>query len=400
MRITLFFLLLSFCSFSQTWTTQSIGGSATVSTSPTSQFVIDEYRNALWLISDSTASVIENDGTLHNFTSSDLESSSAGGNMKFTFTSDHVYYSIKEVGLRTFDSYSPQFVIGLTEINDLFTDLDTVFMVTNSVLQSYHPVTGQVNCLVTSYDGNARKNGNTYINFGTAAYAVGPFTSVTLLADPTYLISPMNNFTFSRFTDSIYIAQETGISLAHEAQVYDTITTNNTINMPSDNVLDIRFDMNNNVWGIFGDALGSPFAIARLDGTNWIDIYTGLTSPINFSNFQGLEFDTLNNLWVAETFKLHTLNSPNTPEWLGSTDLLPENLSVFPNPARNVLNIDSEMGIRLIEILSPIGKIVLAENSAPTSLKTLDVSELSRGLYIARITLENTVQYSLKWQKK
>jgi len=105
-------------------------------------------------------------------------------------------------------------------------------------------------------------------------------------------------------------------------------------------------------------------------------------------------------LWVAETFKLHTLNSPNTPDWLGSTDLLPENLSVFPNPARNVLNIDSEIGIRLIEILSPIGKIVLAENSAPTSLKTLDVSELSRGLYIARITLENTVQYSLKWQKK
>ncbi len=399
MKLVILFLAISFDSASQIWLTQSIGGSSAVVTSPTSQFVIDEHRNSIWLISDSTASVIENDGTLYNFSTTDLESSMTGGNMKFAFSSDHIYYSIKNVGLKTFDAYSPQFVFGLADIRELFSDLDTVFMVTDNVLQYYHPATGAVNTFVTSSNGNARKNGHTYIDFGSAAYAVGPFSAVTLTADPTYLTSPMNDFTFSRFTDSIYVGQETGISMAYQEQVYDTITQNNTTNMPSANVLDIRFDMNNDLWGIFGDPTGQPFAIAMLSATNWINSYTNVNSPINFSNFQGLEFDTFNNLWVAETFKLHTLNSATTPGWLNTIALTKSKINLFPNPTQEFLSFESENPIAKIELMDLSGKILYFSQKNLSINPSIDVSKIQAGMYLAIIHLQNDSVQSIKWQK-
>ncbi|MFT5859884.1 MAG: hypothetical protein ACI865_001990 [Flavobacteriaceae bacterium] len=400
MKLLILFLIISPSAITQTWVTQNLGNFSAVSTSPTNQFVIDEHRNAIWLISDSTASVIENDGSVYNFSTTELETNVGTGNLHFEFTSDHIYYSIRQVGLKSFDGYLPSFLFGLADIRELFTDLDTVCMVTDNVLHLYHPTTGAINTEVISSSGNVRKSGHTYIDFGSAAYAIGPFTSVTLTADPTYLPSPMNDFTFERETDTVYVTQQTGISLAYEEQVFDTITPNNTTNMPSENVLDVRFDMNNNLWGIFGDPLNVPFAIARLNGANWMNIYTTANTPINFGNFQGLEFDTLNNLWVAETSRLHTLNSPTTPEWIGIEELTNAQFIVSPNPGREKLNIVSELPMNQVDIIELSGKNVNSETISPSTSYSINASQIQTGTYILRVHFESGSNHSSLWMKE
>jgi hypothetical protein len=400
MKLIILFLISAPSVFSQTWVTQNLGGFSAVSNSPTNQFVIDEHRNAIWLVSDSTASVIENDGSVFNFSTSDLETNVGTGNLHFEFASNHIYYSVRQVGLKSFDGYLPAFLFGLADIRELFTDLDTVCMVTDNVLHLYHPTTGDINTQTTSSFGNVRKNSHTYINFGSAAYAIGPFTSITLTADPTYLSSPMNNFTFERETDTLYVAQQTGISIAFQEQVFDTLTPNNTTNMPSQNVLDVRFDMNNNLWGIFGDGLNVPIAIARLNGSNWINVYTTVNTPINFENFKGLEFDTLNNLWVAETFKLHTLNSPTTPYWISLEELKNPLFIVSPNPVRDLLNIGSKTRMNRFDIIDLAGKIVNSETIYPTTSFSISAAHVQTGTYILRVHFEDGGTHSNLWMKE
>jgi len=400
MRLFILFLLIVPSVTAQTWITQNLGVFSAVATSPTSQFVIDEHRNAIWLVSDTTASVIENDGAVRNFNTTDLETNVGTGNLQFGFTSEHIFYSIRQVGLKTFDAYSPAFIFGLADIRELFSDLDTICMVTDNVLHIYHTTTGDINTETSSSSGNVRKNGHTYIDFGSAAYAIGPFTSVTLTADPTYLSSPMHDFTFERETDSLFVAQKTGISLAYQEQVFDTITQNNTTNMPSENVLDVRFDMNNDVWGVFGDASDVPIAIARLNGSNWMNIYTSANTPINFGDFQGLEFDTLNNIWVAETYKLHTTISPTTPPWIGVEEQTTSFFQVSPKTGRDKVDVSSENFISQIDIIDLTGKIIYTEGIAPVNFWTINTSSLQSGSYVIRVHFENYWSHSSLWIKE
>src|SRR5690606_10837937 len=93
------------------------------------------------------------------------------------------------------------------------------------------------------------------------------------------------------------------------------------------------------LWAIFGDSSDEPIGIAKLEGTNWVD-YTA-NCPVDFSNFLGMEIDTLGNVWLADDQALHTLLGPNSPAWLS----LAENnlaLQVYPNPASNLIHIDAE----------------------------------------------------------
>jgi hypothetical protein len=109
--------------------------------------------------------------------------------------------------------------------------------------------------------------------------------------------------------------------------------------MLSPNVLEMEFDHEDKLWAIFGDVNDDPIGIAKLDGTNWID-YTA-NCPVDFSNFLGMEIDTLGNVWLADNDALHTLLGPNSPSWLS----LEENswsFKVYPNPAQDLIHIEVE----------------------------------------------------------
>jgi hypothetical protein len=185
---------------------------------------------------------------------------------------------------------------------------------------------------------------------------------------------------------------------AYYYDILDTITPNNTINMPSPNVLEIEFDDKDSLWAVFGDVNDTPFALAKLEGNTWTNRFYNSNSPIDFSNFYGLEIDTLGNLWVADLNYLHTFLTPNSPAWLGLHDNGKTNpFNLFPNPAKTSFTISgfspSFLGEKAtLKDLS--GKIVMEFLLNQLNQK-VDVSQLRKGIYLLQIG-ESTEKISIE----
>lgn len=69
---------------------------------------------------------------------------------------------------------------------------------------------------------------------------------------------------------------------------------------------------------------------------------------------------------------------------LATTDLVNKNLVIAPNPVKEVLNVNFNKDIKSIEILDLLGRTVASEEKS-----TIDLKHLSKGNYIAKITLKD-----------
>ncbi|WNH10590.1 T9SS type A sorting domain-containing protein [Thalassobellus suaedae] len=77
-----------------------------------------------------------------------------------------------------------------------------------------------------------------------------------------------------------------------------------------------------------------------------------------------------------------------------STDKTVKNalsIKLYPNPVKNVLNIDTNLEVSKISIYDLLGRVVMPNISLNNS-KSINVSSLSSGAYILHATLENKVQ--------
>lgn len=78
-----------------------------------------------------------------------------------------------------------------------------------------------------------------------------------------------------------------------------------------------------------------------------------------------------------------------------SVELQPIDISVFPNPADNSLNVqlpgdlDANVDVRLMDVM---GRVVLVEQNNRAGLFTFDVSKLHSGLYVVELNVEGQIQ--------
>ena len=129
----------------------------------------------------------------------------------------------------------------------------------------------------------------------------------------------------------------------------------------------------------------------------------------------------------VKTFNL-TVIAPNTPgvyqtnwgmlqegnTWFGDTLMLPitvtlatginsnnidNNISIYPNPASSMLNIDSENIFTTIEVYNVSGQLILEKTTANTNKYLLDIKQLEKGFYILKVYSKNAVK-SFKFTKK
>lgn len=66
-------------------------------------------------------------------------------------------------------------------------------------------------------------------------------------------------------------------------------------------------------------------------------------------------------------------------------DLTKDNINIYPNPASEIINIESEYQISYIEIIDYLGKIIIKTDN----YKTLNINELNKGMYSINIYTEN-----------
>lgn len=101
---------------------------------------------------------------------------------------------------------------------------------------------------------------------------------------------------------------------------------------------------------------------------------------------------TSNNKFL--TFPIQNSASPKlyiatfVGENLSTIDKGLSSLEIYPNPTSDILNIQTEQKISKIEILDTSGKL-LKSNSG--SGKTINVSNLSKGIYLIKIYADKNI---------
>lgn len=380
----------------QTW--QSIPRSGTFETAPFKAFKINPYTNDIWIINDTKVAVIEDNGNIQVFTNAELGPLWDNDNIQFAFTPTEIYYNITLYGLHSFTGFTSNVLEpGFENYLTISSNLDTIYVTMKDLAgfkKYYNGITESYSTNFTEIDA---KNSFVYGNNGGSGiyqYFQSTDSFSPLMLDPDYLYCLYNDTKFSRNTDTFFVGSVQGISYAYNYDFLDTITPNNTFNMPSSNVLELEFDHLDSLWAVFGDVNGDPFAIAKLEGDTWTNIFDAGNSPIDFSSFLGLEIDTLGNLWVADGVYLHTLLTPNSPDWLGLNENNPKpNISIYPNPTSQNLTISSTALINHIEIIDLFGRSILVLNDINTLETTLDISKYSNGNYIVKVSTNTNTEY-------
>lgn len=377
--VTILLVFLYFGSYAQTW--KSINKLDTYKTNPYFQFAINPYTNDIWMVGLGNGgvnqlAVIENDGDIEIFPRTMNPAFLWGSDLAIAFTPNHVYYAHDNYGLFTFDNYTPELKLGFTDYSGkLRSNSDTVYILlvdVSSILRhvkfdgtiSFYTDRNSYNLVAKNEFLYAERSSNTTIVYYTDA--TNNFTY--LFPDPEYLGGQYNEMKFTRNTDTLFVAGKLGISKVYNYDVFDTITPNNTINMPSPNVLEMEWDMEDNLWAVFGDASDAPFAIAKLENDTWTNYFDANNSPIDFTSFNGLEIDTLSNIWVSDEDALHTLLTPNSPAWLGTNELeLNSSFEVYPNPSNGSFTIATKeiQIVSEIEIVDLMGRTVHQQSFQP-----------------------------------
>jgi hypothetical protein len=407
LRNLVFFAILfpSFFSYSQWISIQKSINS--YQWSPTNQFVINPFTNHIWFVRDNGAVLLDNNGTFSKFSTTELGDLYTGIKLKFTFTPTHTYYCKNSYGLFSFDNNISQskFVFN-NYLGKAYSDSESVFILgvnpTGNYVE-YNPL--YIDVTDRTAQNMAVKNGYTYVDFGsgsTIAYypTIGMNNFLFIHNDNDYVGGNYNEMKFSRHSDTLFVAGKKGISKAYNYDFFDTITPNNSTNMPSANVLEIEFDHNDSLWAVFGDINDVPFAIAKLEGYTWTNHIDANNSPIDFTAFFGLEIDTLGNLWVADDNALHTLLTPNSPAWLNTpeiSDII--QLEVFPNPFKDVITIRSDSkSIKSIEMTDVNGRIIYEKyvNSISFDIQTAQWEE---GIYFLKCQFEDGTEHLMKVTK-
>lgn len=373
---------------------------------PYQNFKVNPYDNTIWFASQTKIFRLSSDGQFTDFNASNepmLQGYYAFEDI--AFTPSRTVLVDQYFGLINYDGNSwstiPNGVNGIK----LSSDLDTIWCA--RINENYSVIHPQDVQLGNSSDLRRieSKNGNhwasTSISQGGLSYFQSGLplmynadTIPFMLENQTYL------FKFSRFSDTLYKSGDLGIALAVGNSFVDTITPNNTINMPADLIVkEFEIDKNNNIWAVFGEfgILNPPKKIGFLNRNlkTWT-IYDDQNTPIVFTDGVGIELDTLGNLWVVNKQLLHVFTTGIEPAWLGTSELANDNSSIviYPNPTKNELHIQNNgLNVELIEILDINGNLLMSL----TSLENISVENLDAGLYFVLVKFDkgNIVQQKL-----
>ncbi len=120
------------------------------------------------------------------------------------------------------------------------------------------------------------------------------------------------------------------------------------------------------VYDAYGDGINSGY------GAGYIKVFDNNSNQIVYSNGQ---FDSQFNYYI-------NANYPSSIE-----ENLDE-LSIYPNPADNLLNIQSSTQIQSVEILNIQGQLIIKEGN----VNQINVSSLTNGVYMIRIATNNGVK--------
>lgn len=413
--ITAFLVILTpLLSLSQDWVTITgvnyytlgfVGGSSGGWEINNRQFKVNLFDNSIWFANRNIAHGFDPQGNYFYFDDTIDPAFNSNVNfstiLEFTFTPTKTYLVDKSNGVLMFDGISWTQESALLNNYHISSDVDTVW-VSRSNNGSYLSILNGVSTAENMYNLSKierihSRKGDFWVNLSTYDGLLLKKESMSFHgynADTIdYLLDNLNyDFKFARNTDSLFTSGGRGLSIAFNDSFIDTLTQFNTSGMPGDTIIEFEFDHENNIWALFGTSYDHITHLAHLDllTNTWDQIYDENNSPISFGTIgrKSLETDSSGNVYVAADWNLYVLKLNNWPTWLNTIELEKKSVKVFPNPARNEIQIEAGFDtFEMVEILDFSGKVLLSiEHNLD---KSIDVSDLSQGIYLIKLSNSN-----------
>jgi len=365
---------------------------------PYKQFKINPYDNTVWFAHKTEIFRLANNGQFTDFNENNepvLQGYYAFEDI--TFTPTRTVLIDRYFGLVNYDGSNWSTIPNGVDGVHLSSDGDTIWCA--RINENYlvnHPQGSQLGN-VSYLRRIESKNGNHWATSGVDQGVLFHFqngmpTMYNADTIPFMLENQTYHMKFSKYSDTLYKSGDLGISLAVGNSFVDTITPHNSINMPADLIVkEFEIDKNNNIWAVFGEfgILNPPKKIGFLNRNlkTWT-IYDDQNTPIVFTDGVGIELDTLGNLWVVNKQLLHVFTTGIEPAWLGTSELANDNSSIviYPNPASQQVTVTwTTKDASCIEIFTLHGKLVARIPIHEPKAQTLDVSNLSPGMYLIRV---------------
>lgn len=420
--IIILVLLLAYNNSSaQTWKTIShsqFGTTDQFASLPTAVhefFKINPFDNAIWASNDFKITTIKNNGAYTRFTTANeplFNDIGAGGFGDFAFTTNNLYLTKANLGLFRFNNNSWSIILTDYSPLSISSDLDTAWLM------------GNASPFFSIYEGSLTEN--PYPNFARSAHKNGIFwgspgfddgissfkNGLAKLYNPdTCLLLDWSNydFKFSKKTDSLYVAGELGLSIAHNESFIDSITPQSSFNMPSSSIVEFEFDKNDNIWALFTNYVSSSnFQITNVayyeqSTRTWSHIFDSSNSPMDYTQRFTIEVDTNNNLWVAQNEYLYVYQMGELPAWVGVEEHMDDSFfTIAPNPSNKEVTISIKQQNQpfLLKLLTVSGEEVLQQEiEIGTKEISLSIENLEKGVYFVQLVDENDKISIKKWVK-
>jgi photosystem II stability/assembly factor-like uncharacterized protein len=126
-------------------------------------------------------------------------------------------------------------------------------------------------------------------------------------------------------------------------------------------------------------------------GDSWLNLTAGLTNNNVFGN-TGLATDAEGNVLVA-TYGQGIFQSNDLILSANEQIVEDEKLTIYPNPAANMIHMEASEPIIHLTILNSNGQVVKTLNSLNAAAVTVDIADLTKGVYIIRVASQNSVNY-------
>ena len=136
-----------------------------------------------------------------------------------------------------------------------------------------------------------------------------------------------------------------------------------------------------------GDNTAVDAAALKLDTTNWVIVNAaGAVADATPATNGAILGGALNINALTNSVYIDSIVFDNTPG-LSTADFgtATNTISLYPNPAQEVLNVSSSNSITKIEVYDLLGKKVASNNNA----KNVNVAALGKGVYVVKVAQEN-----------
>ncbi|MCB2220255.1 MAG: T9SS type A sorting domain-containing protein [Bacteroidetes bacterium] len=151
--------------------------------------------------------------------------------------------------------------------------------------------------------------------------------------------------------------------------------------LPDNGITSLAIEDNEVVW------IGTDSGLSAFDGINW-NTYNTSNSGLAHNHINSIVTDQNGSKWIGTYNGLAVFNENGIPFGIDepSVGIWQSAVSIYPNPASNIVSLVSQPGIEVIslEILDIQGKVVMHQLIMKNE-QSYNISHLPKGLYFIRI---------------